>query len=183
MELLWSTIFVLIAACHNLGRAAPTFDVMKDLDAGKFSSARWWVTHRGGRLHEGHLDRCLVLSLSRRFNDQKLYVEIDHENSGAIDQAYFPASIDSTGLQFSMENGENVRIDIIHTDYESYTIGYLTLAKRSDEFLVLYANVPKPDGELLEKMKSKLLEITGVGVDALQIVDNDNCPEKVNKEP
>lgn len=47
------------------------------------------------------------------------------------------------------------------------------------DFLVMYANVPKPEGELLEKMKAKLTEITGVGIDALQTVDNDNCPEKV----
>lgn len=46
-----------------------------------------------------------------------------------------------------------------------------------DEFLFAWANVPKPEGDLLEKMQSRLKEITGIGLDALEPVDNDDCPE------
>ncbi|OQR76943.1 hypothetical protein BIW11_07446 [Tropilaelaps mercedesae] len=158
-------------------KAAPAFELMKDFDAEKLQNLRWWVTHRAQRLRRGHLDRCLAVTFNRRFNNHQLYMEIDHESSGAIDKAYYPADFDSMGFTFKMDDNETGRIDIVDTDYTTYFIGYLSLEKRKAEFLFTWANVSKPEGALLEKMSERLMEIAGVGMDALEPVDNDNCPE------
>ncbi|XP_022671616.1 uncharacterized protein LOC111261805 [Varroa jacobsoni] len=157
--------------------AEPSFKLIEKFDLEKFQKQTWWVTHRAQRLRPGHLDRCLKVTISRPFRSNQLYIGIDHENSGVIDQAYFPVEFNSQGFTFRMEDNEVARVDVVDTDYTTYFIGYMSFEKRQDEFLFTYSNMPKPEGALLSKMSDSLLEIAGIGIDALEPVDNDDCSD------